>query len=385
MSIKRFLSGTPRHRTTITAGTLAAIGLLGSAAVVVGTPSMASATVTNTTSQWGQPGGAAIYTIQNLAEPGNKLLEDHGNEMNNGAVTDVWDEVNQATGQDPMATQNGNSYGSITQANELWEFVPQASNTGDSLFTGYGELINRQSGLCLDVNGSNPNEYGDGATVDQWTCVPGAQNEQWTSTFEIQLGAFALQPASDGGGGWLGVGNSTCAPQGDGDLVYVRTTGQTSGGCDAWNIGLASYDYATDEVSMSFGATSHDTTTYGCLPGYNLRLNQSEWLDDEDWFIFDYDNISDPGVNVTSDTEVYDTIIDAPTDEMDLGAVFMANPTQLLGYNQSASEYATWVSGWGYTYATSDAGHEYADGQMLLYCDPDTGVGAQYLNLPATF
>jgi hypothetical protein len=62
--------------------------------------------------------------------------------MQNEAPVDVWDQTNQATGQDP-----DNSNLPMTQANELWEFIPESSNVAGSITSGYGGLINRQSGL----------------------------------------------------------------------------------------------------------------------------------------------------------------------------------------------------------------------------------------------
>lgn len=84
----------------------------------------------------------AVYTLQNLGEAGDLLLEDHGNQMQNEAPVDAWDRTNQAAGQD-----RDNSNPPITQANERCEFVPESSNVAGSITSGYGELINRQSGL----------------------------------------------------------------------------------------------------------------------------------------------------------------------------------------------------------------------------------------------
>jgi hypothetical protein len=75
-------------------------------------PAIAGATVDNTASQWADLGPLAytggqstqvpaVYTLQNLGEAGDLLLEDHGNQMRNEAPVDVWDQTNQATGQDP--------------------------------------------------------------------------------------------------------------------------------------------------------------------------------------------------------------------------------------------------------------------------------------------
>ncbi|MFM9444340.1 RICIN domain-containing protein [Streptomyces acidiscabies] len=38
-------------------------------------------------------------------------------------------------------------------------------------------LVNRDSGKCLDLNGSSS---ADGANVQQWTCTGGADLRQWT-------------------------------------------------------------------------------------------------------------------------------------------------------------------------------------------------------------
>lgn len=53
---------------------------------------------------------------------------------------------------------------------QLWDFRPVAdvANT----YT----VVNQQTGKCLAVNGSSS---ADGAAVQQWTCAPGAQNQQF--------------------------------------------------------------------------------------------------------------------------------------------------------------------------------------------------------------
>ena len=42
----------------------------------------------------------------------------------------------------------------------------------ESTRTGYGEIVNNNSGKCLEVNATN-------GTIDQWQCVDGAGNELW--------------------------------------------------------------------------------------------------------------------------------------------------------------------------------------------------------------
>jgi Ricin-type beta-trefoil lectin domain-like len=343
-----------RRRGLMTRAVLAGAGLAGVASVMLASTGVASATVDQTTSQYAELGPlaytgdqasqvTAVYTIQNLAEPNDLLLEDHGNQMNNGALTDVWDQTDQGSYQDP--TNDGN-YPQITQANELWEFVPSAGNTGGQITTGWGELINRQSGLCLDVNGSDPNEYGDGATVDQWTCG-GGPNQEWTSLDlnEFPGGSgYTLEPQSDNGAGDLGVGNSTCNPQGDGDQVYVRTTGQADNSCDEWNIAQASYDFATYPIYVPDTFNDNDGRTYDCLAGDNLRLSADSGPGN--WF-YDYADLS-----TTTNLDYLDIQEFAPSN---------SNPNALVGSppaGPSLNYYNTGGGGAGYT------------GQIMLYCDP---------------
>ena len=159
-------------------------------------PAISAATVNENTSQWGAPpSNAVVYTLQSLPGPGQTLLEDSNNSSADGAVVDTWAKVAQHTSQDPM--QSSAYYASIrdqppiTQANQLWEFVPQSDNAGGTLTTGYGELINRQSGKCLEINN---NSFVDGATVDQWDCLPGHQNKKWKATWVNRTAAMRSSP-----------------------------------------------------------------------------------------------------------------------------------------------------------------------------------------------
>lgn len=336
---------------------------------VLAAPTLAGATVNNTSSQWGQPsspnGGqvTAVYSIQSVGEAtaggvSNALLEDWANFANNGALTDVFAQVNQSTGQDPMATQNGHNYPMITQANELWEFVPQAGNTGGLLSSGYGELINRQSGLCLDVNGSDPNEYRDGASVDQWTCG-GGPNQAWTlkSVSGFANAGWGLAPQSDNGTGVLGIGNGgSCTPHGNDDRVYVRTTGITSNPCDRWNVQQQSYDYATYPISIMAGAVTsgnNDNRTYGCLSASNLR--ESSYDPDYDAQRIDEGDSGSPTwwwdyANISTGAATANNVLSQASDPSN-------PPNSLAGGTLSYSSYTV-----GQT------------GQILLYCDPQSSA-----------
>ena len=316
-------------------------------------PAIASATVDQTSAQWAELGPfaytstpvlsqqsqqdtSALYTIQNTAESGNKLLEDNNNAMSNGSTVDVWDQVNQTTNQDPGNIQTpGDGVTSdpnlpITQANELWEFVPDANNSGGSITTGYGELINRQSGLCLDVNG---NDTADGAVVDQWQCVPGASNEQWTAI--KYPGGYGISSQLDNDA--LGVGNGpTCAPQGDGDRVYMRTNGQ---GCLNWNIQQASYDFGTYQLGLAAEDPSEtDNRQYECAAGYDVRVDERGKYD----YSYDYHDVSSGGAFV---------------DYEDGGATGSLNPSNIVNQGILYSNESNPSSG---------------TGQAVLYCDPQT-------------
>jgi len=278
---------------------LAAAVLAGSGGLMLVASGIASASVDQTTSQYAEigPDGytgdqssqvTAVYTIQNVAESGTEMLEDNGNNMNNGGAVDVWTQAHQGNYQDPMST---GPYGPITQANYLWEYVPDNPSDGGSILDGPGELINRQSGLCLDVANNNTS---DGAAIDQWTCN-GGSNQQWTA-LDI-TGNFTLQPLLDKVTGFLGVGNgSTCTTNGDGDAIYARTTGTTGNPCDEWDIQQASYDFASHSVTVTepLGTAEVDNRGYECVPGDKVRPNPgyttnsspSEW---------DYDDLSQSG------------------------------------------------------------------------------------------
>jgi hypothetical protein len=144
-----------------------------------------------------------------------------------------------------------------------------------------------------------------------------------------------VQPKVDNGGGALGVGNgSTCSTQGDGDSVYVRTTGLGGNSCDRWDVQQASYDFATKSVDVQAGFDAEDASSYGCLTGDTLRSNGQSGA----WFENDYDNLSGPGVtpSLYSDQSQPD-VLDG------------------LGYFNDASR-----------------GSATEPGQVMLYCDPAT-------------
>jgi len=343
-------------------------------------PAVSSATVAQTTAQWAELGSlaytstpvlsqqsqqdvTAVYAISSSASSSN-LLEDHGNQMSDGAVTDVWGQVNQATDQDSYSSNK------ITQANQLWEFVPRSDNSGGSITTGYGQLINRQSGLCLDINGANT---GDGATVDQWQCVPGANNEEWRA--EGSDGVYALMSANVPATSLstpvqvLGIGNGpTCDATGDGQRVYARTIGNFNA-CDDWTIQQASYDFATYPIGLPISGGQQsgntDNRSYGCVNGYDLRYYSFDANDDlnhsgdddsqtiDPVWSWDYDNV---GTSHATPQDVMSSILGTnPVSGLPgiTPGESYSNPQELVG---------------GFLWYTASVSGQ--TGQVMLYCDP---------------
>jgi len=254
--------------------------------------------------------------------------------MNNGGTIDVWTRYNQDGYQDP----NGpGPYGLITQANYLWEFVPSDPSLGTTITQNAGELINRQSGLCLDVANNNTS---DGATMDQWACNGGA-NQQWMA---IPVnGSYYLMPVLDiaqltepgAGTPSLGVGNgSTCTTSGDGDSVYARTTGTTGNPCDEWDIQQASYDFATHPITVGGPILNYenDNRSYECVQGDHVRPDAAF----ETW---DYYDLSQSGARAALSAGSY-------------------NPPSYVPGGSLSYEKTT-VTG-------------SPVGQVMLYCDPST-------------
>jgi hypothetical protein len=333
-------TGRPRRPRLLRRAALAATCLAGAGTLMLFASGTAFATVNQTSPQWAELGPdaytggqtsqvTAVYTIQNVAESGTEMLEDNGNNMNAGGTVDVWHQIYQTTNQDTTFTGTGPE---ITQANYLWEFVPDNASDGGSIVDDPGELINRQSGLCLDVANNNT---GDGAAIDQWGCN-GGSNQQWIA---LDLnGHFMLQPMLDQITGFLGVGNgSTCTTSGDGDSVYVRTTGTANNPCDEWTIQQASYDFASYPITAPYLEDDVDNRAYECVPSDKFRVSGAQgWA-------FDYDNVSDQDVSVIYGPEY-------------------------LKLTESTGT----VPGGYFAYSASQQGD--LMGQVMLYCDPQQTI-----------
>jgi len=338
------------RRRGLLAAAVTAAALAGTV-LMLAAPGIASASVSQTSSQYEELGPfaytgdqashvTAVYTIQNVAEPGTEMLEDHGNSMTQGTGIDVWQQVSQGNYQDPMGT---GPYGPITQANYLWEFVPADPADGPSITDGYGELINRQSGLCLDVAGDNE---ADGATVDQWTCN-GQINQQW-SAWPNSSGNYVITSYLDAYGGNLGVGSgSTCSPNGNGDAADMRTQdlGTT---CSQWDIQQASYDFATYPISVGIFWES-DGRGYECITGDTVR-NNANWnnagnsgpMNGDYEAIWDIANLGGSGVEVSAGGNT------------DLKPPQSTVPNNAIQYQLEPGNTQT------------------STGQVMLYCDPPT-------------
>jgi hypothetical protein len=135
----------PRRPRLLRRAALAVTCLAGAGTLMLAASGTAFATLDQTSPQWAELGPdaytggqtsqvTAVYTIQNVAESGTEMLEDNGNNMNAGGTVDVWSQIYQTTNQDTMS-DNGSE---ITQANYLWEYVPQNASAGGSILDGPG-------------------------------------------------------------------------------------------------------------------------------------------------------------------------------------------------------------------------------------------------------
>ena len=330
--------------------------LVGAATVALAAPTIAAATVDQTTPQWAElgqyaytgdqaSGVTAVYTIQNVAEPNTEMLEDNNNQMTNGAVTDVWQQVEQGRNQPPNGAETEPDSTPITQANYLWEFVPNNPNQYSSIVSGPGELINRQSGLCLDAVGTDPNYPGDGTAIDQWACN-GGPNQQWTA---ISAPSGWLLSSLANKSAVLGVGNPSCSPQGSGDKVYLRTTGLQGNTCDQWTIEKASYDFATYPITVRSGEIDGgnvDGRGYSCAPGWQFRQAFSTAGGDETGGAY---TATGPVTTNPGDSRV------------ELNYTAQSNPADAV---------TTLPGGTLSYYQTTTT--TYLDGQTMFYCDPQS-------------
>ena len=360
------ISGLARHvRARAGRVALTATCLLGAGTVALAAPTLAAASLDYTAPQWAELGTdaytgnqsnqvTAVYTIQNVAESGTQLLEDRGNAMGNGSVTDVWQTGLQGTNQ--PTDINGNDLatpdtGPITQANYLWEYVPDNPSAGASIVDGPGELINRQSGLCLDAVGTDPNYPGPGTAIDQWTCNSGA-NQQWVaSPVPYGPGTYSLTSEANPSAS-IGVGTNSisCSTQGDGDPVHLWTADTP---CDHWKITKASYDFGSHTIqvkNLELDGGNVDHRGYSCAPGWEFRQGNVD-TGNTDWGGATtgngpvIGNASDPDVNI---------------EESD-------------GYSGDTTAFTTTMPGsvWAHYQATTD---KYLNGQMVFYCDPVSGT-----------
>jgi Ricin-type beta-trefoil lectin domain-like len=341
-----------RHRGAFRRAALAATVLAGAGTLMLAVSGSAfAAGLDQTSPQWEELGPwgytpdqasqvTAVYTIQNVAEAegkGTQMLEDHGNSLASGGTVDVWTQVAQTTNQDPMAT---GPYGLITQANYLWEFVPANPGNGPSILDGPGELINRQSGLCLDIDN---NSQDNNAAIDQWTCNGGA-NQQWAAEPDNN-GSYEVVSVLDGYGKALGIGTeNACILAGNGDSVSVYRT-DNGNPCERWDIQQASYDFASHPIGVPDEDSEIDGRGYECIAGDTLRADAGSYGAGAGNYVYRFDqwdfrNIGDPSVTV-------DETVPA------LSSYPNYVPNGILGYSQVGSA-------------------SVLTGQVMYYCDPPT-------------
>ena len=249
----------PRRRRRIVA-IVAAIGTAVALAVIGAGPALAmedEGQVRNNEPQYnGAIGGIRATQVYSLRIPksNNALVTVRGalgSNDGNGGVVDTWERVNMYNYQ----------YGSIIQPNQLWEFIPEATNSGGTLSTGYGFLRSRQSGKCLQVMSASTDSV---ALVNQWDCGAAFTNELWT----LSQGRLRVKHS----GAVLGLNTATCqgsAPGGNGNSLYAKAI-------DAFCTVVPqkeNYRFATNKVAVQgdllVNAVTRDNAMYDCLLGYS--------------------------------------------------------------------------------------------------------------------
>lgn len=307
----------------------------------------------------------AVYGIQDSnsgAAAVKQMLTVDGGSIANGAAVNTWGySYTVPTGPLPgsdgplSAAREDGGPTSILFSNQSWEFVPASDNTGGTIFTGYGWLRNRSSGKCLEVNGNNTADH---ATVDQWDCLAGADNELWKANPANGVGDYYIQVKFDGA--VLGKSGSSV---GDGVSVQALTTpfatGSSANSSTAyWKISKVSYAFATNQMYLPahISPTQHDNAIYRCLPGYKVRVRSKEFYsagptDPGRWYVwYAFQNLSSRDVSAQAEG------VFAP-DQSDLAYREVWRP---LGNPNSAIYYSI------EDYANTNGG----TGQMLLFCDP---------------
>lgn len=156
------------------------------------------------------PGSSDVYAFEKI--PTTQLLEVNGAVTDNGGTVDTW--------QRTLGTDNK------IVPNELWTY--------ELTRTGYGQIVNNNSGKCLEVNATN-------GKIDQWQCVGGASNELWR-----------LVPNAGGG-----------------TALQIDLTGAAYGQRSAGTYYLAStVDSAsvTDGTAVTLATIQSDRTAWDALP-----------------------------------------------------------------------------------------------------------------------
>lgn len=102
----------------------------------------------------------SLWSFAKSGPSGTQLLEVNNNSTVDGGVVDTWQPA---------------TSGNATQANEVWVYQPSSANPG------YGQLVNQNSDLCLEVNGNS-------GALDQWSYATGATNQLWTEVDTLANG-----------------------------------------------------------------------------------------------------------------------------------------------------------------------------------------------------
>jgi hypothetical protein len=203
--------------------------------------------------------------------PGTNLVLDvYGGSTANGATIELH----------PSGFETGTT--DVAQSNQVWEFVPDPSNTGGTINTGWGSLRDRHSGRCLDITGGYG--AGDATNLELWDCH-GGENQEWMAV-DGGTQIESRMKSDTGDNLYVGVnptGGCSNYTGASGSVLKARTFHGNQ--CTTWTITKQSYRFATNAVTVAGGAfASSDDALYRCLNGWAFKntggANATPWFDD---------------------------------------------------------------------------------------------------------
>ncbi|MEU9663809.1 RICIN domain-containing protein [Streptomyces chartreusis] len=216
------------------------------------------------------------------------------------------------------------SHGNVQDASQAWEWIPETA--GHSITDGWGQLRNRFTGQCLDVEGSSTADY---QYVIGWTCN-GGDNQKFKA---VNLGGGGLDFKIVAKHSNKPIGPAYNCLSSNGQVMSQLPA--TSSDCQKWRIERTSYRFATEDIRVGQTWYAHDTDEYHCVPGYSFRWHYDGSQENPDRVYYS----DEPGTIHGGDN---------------VGPAFSASGDEV--YN---------------IYYENDGTSGYRWGQIYLFCQPD--------------